>query len=392
MTTSTKRHSLPPRPLHLTPPNLDSLSRTSSSSDVVHHLPASPLSQKRPGTKRQQSISYLPHNSDPRWSIRSPTAAASPTIPSEERNSPVLPVLQREHAPLTLAEKCVYLYPHHDSKPLTNHVTRHADLLRFIAQKEAKCMELRTKLASQEEELVQLKRKWEKIVNRGFDRVYAANGMTPPQSTSSPMLEGIKEGMQEVSRVITTGLGDYKSAPPNTTHPSPALLRTHSTCQSTSSVATSSSGSTRFSHPSANSSLVEGDFPLELPEGGELLEKGGRMRILEEISQSPTFAPILEIPAIVDISKTSSEGGKVTKTLRRRSRDVPPESVGRTSSKSSQEQEQSPMLSVSSIPGLGTLPSGTPSWVLGTVGKKWVELQRTETYVCLHSLLLCSVY
>jgi len=33
------------------------------------------------------------------------------------------------------------------------------------------------------------------------------------------------------------------------------------------------------------------------------------------------------------------------------------------------------------MPGLGTLPSGTPLWVMGTVGKKWEELQRTDTYV-----------
>ena len=89
-------------------------------------------------------------------------------------------------------------------------------------------MELRTQLASQEEELAQLKRKWEKIVNRGFDRVYAANGITPPQSTPGPVLEGIKEGVQEVSRMLTSGLSDHGSAPPNSAHPIPALSRTHS--------------------------------------------------------------------------------------------------------------------------------------------------------------------
>ena len=251
-------------------------------------------------------------------------------------------------------------------------------------------MELRTQLASQEEELAQLKRKWEKIVNRGFDRVYVANGITPPQSTPGPVLEGIKEGVQEVSRMLTSGLSDHGSAPPNSAHPIPALSRTHSTCQSISSVATSSSGSTRFSHSSANSSLVEDDFPLESPEE-EVLGKKTQARVFEEISQSPTCAPAPENSAVA-IPKISLDQSKATKTLRRRSRDVPPETTRRVSSKLGQGRQregQSPVLPTASMPGLGTLPSGTPSWVLGTVGKKWEELQRTEAYVYLHSPKPC---
>ncbi|KAF9652412.1 hypothetical protein BDM02DRAFT_3183795 [Thelephora ganbajun] len=365
MTTPTKRHSLPPRPLHLATSNIESFSETPSSSDVVPSLPTTPLPQKRSATKRQQSISYLPHNSDPRWSIRSPTTAAlPPSISSEGRNSPAALAPQRENAPLTLAEK-------------------HADLLRFIAQKEAKCMELRTQLASQEDELAQLKRKWEKIVNRGFDRVYATNGMTPPQGTSGPVLEGIKEGVQEVSRMIAAGLGDYDSSPSNSTKSVPAPAKTHSTHQSTSSVTTSSSGSTQFSHSSANSSLVENGFPFEPPERGEVSREKTQARIFEEASQSPTYTPILENSTVVDISKTGPDEVKISKTLRRRSREVPSETTGRVPPKLGQVQQRegkSPMLPTSSMPGLGTLPSGTPLWVLGTVGKKWEELQRTETF------------
>jgi len=363
MTTPTKRHSLPPRPLHLTTSNVDPLSRTSSSSDVVPPSSTTPFAQSRPATKRQQSISYLPHDSDPRWSIRSPTTTASlPSISPTGCNSPALLVPKRENTPLTLAEK-------------------HADLLRFIAQKEAKCMELRGQLASQEGELVQLKRKWERIVNRGFDRVYTANGMTPPQSTTGPVLEGIKEGVQEVSRMIAAGIGEYASVPSNPANSTPEPTRTQSTHRPTSSVTTSSSGSTRFSHSSANSSLIEDDFPLEVHEEGEVLGKKDQVRVFEEISQSPACTPISENPTVVDISKTDLE--KISKTLRRRSRDVPSEAVGKAASKLSQARQQegkSPVLPTSSMPGLGTLPSGTPSWVLGTVGKKWEELQRTDAF------------
>jgi len=243
-------------------------------------------------------------------------------------------------------------------------------------------MELRTQLASQEDELTQLKRKWEKIVNRGFDRVYAANGITPPQSASGPVLEGIKEGVQEVSRMITAGLGDHGSAPPNSTNPIPAPSRTHSTHQSTSSVTTSSSGSTRFSHSSAGSSLIEDDLPLELREEDEVLRKKDQVRVFDELSHSPTCTPILEDSTAVDISKTGPDEDRLSKSLRRRSHDIPSETIGRLPSKQGQARREgkSPMLPASSMPGLGTLPSGTPSWVLGTVGKKWEELQRTETF------------
>jgi len=244
-------------------------------------------------------------------------------------------------------------------------------------------MELRTQLASQEEELVQLKRKWEKIVNRGFDRVYAANGMTPLQNTSGPMLEGIKEGVQEVSRIITAGLGDHGPAPPHSAHPMQVLSRTHSTRQSTSSVTTSSSGSMRFSQSSANSSLVEDDFHSEPTEEGAVSGEKGQLRIFDDISQSPTRTPIPENPTAASTSRTSLDEETVSKALRRRSRDVPSEATGRVPSKLGQgrpREGKSPMLPTSSMPGLGTLPPGTPAWVLGTVGKKWEELQRTETF------------
>ena len=393
MTTPTKRHSLPPRQLRLATSNIDSFSRTSSSSDVASPLLTTPLPSKRLATKRQQSISYLPHDSDPRWSIRSPIAAASPlSLSSEGMNSPASLAPQRGDSPLTLAEKCVFHLPIHSSIAAHEPITRHADLLRFIAQKEAKCMELRTQLASQEAELTQLKRKWEKIVNRGFDRVYAANGITPPQSASGPVLEGIKEGVQEVSRMIAAGLGEYGSAPPNSTNPVRASERTHPTHQSTSSVTTTSSGSTRLSHSSANSSLVEDDFPLELPEDSEALGRKDRVPIFEELSQSPASTPILEDSTGVDTLKTSLDEDRVSKTLRRRSRDAPFETTGRLHSKLGQARQRegrSPVLPTSSMPGLGTLPSGTPSWVLGTVGKKWEELQRTEAYVYSHASKPC---
>ncbi|KAF8675008.1 hypothetical protein RhiXN_08310 [Rhizoctonia solani] len=54
--------------------------------------------------------------------------------------------------------------------PVLTLTEKHKDLLHFIAQKEAKCVELRSQLATHEADLLQLKKKWEKIVAKGNDR------------------------------------------------------------------------------------------------------------------------------------------------------------------------------------------------------------------------------
>ncbi|KAJ2936819.1 hypothetical protein H1R20_g276, partial [Candolleomyces eurysporus] len=115
----------------------------------------------------------------------------------------IISVDEKDRPPITLAEK-------------------HAELLHFIAQKEAKCLELRSQLAMHEEELLQLKRKWERIVNRGLERensstsspsssnLYASNNSSSNGliSLTNPALalEGLKEGVQGMSRFLAAGL------------------------------------------------------------------------------------------------------------------------------------------------------------------------------------------
>lgn len=106
--------------------------------------------------------------------------------------------------------------------------------MRFIAQKESKCLELRSQLALHEAELAQrayvlclcihltlitghmrayihgitVKRKWEQIVNKGLERDLNSapvNGSDP----SSVVLEGIREGM---SRLLAAGFSASASA------------------------------------------------------------------------------------------------------------------------------------------------------------------------------------
>ena len=148
--------------------------------------------------------------------------------------------------------------------------SRHSELLHFIAQKRSKCLELHLQLAVHEAELLQhkssnlnlnihsqftsyvyvVKRKWERIVNRGFERTLSPSTSNSASTTSpttmatfptttslssSPssafypysfssnassstatagvapgvdgMLEGIKGGVQGMSRLIATGIG-----------------------------------------------------------------------------------------------------------------------------------------------------------------------------------------
>ncbi|RXW21987.1 hypothetical protein EST38_g3875 [Candolleomyces aberdarensis] len=114
----------------------------------------------------------------------------------------IISVDEKDRPPITLAEK-------------------HAELLHFIAQKEAKCLELRSQLAVHEEELLQLKRKWERIVNRGLERensstsspsssnLYSSNNSSNGLiSLTNPALalEGLKEGVQGMSRFLAAGL------------------------------------------------------------------------------------------------------------------------------------------------------------------------------------------
>lgn len=161
---------------------------------------------------------------------------------------------------------------------------RHADLLQFIAQKESKCLELRSQLATHEAELAQLKRKWERIVSRGMDRVSSistddnpSNPGVPSPSANAVVLEGIKEGV----RMLASGLGELSSSPvaspssvpvqvlpgiASISRASIGRIRGHSSQQSTSSVSTTGTTSThstnmRLSQSSASSLAF--DEPLQ---------------------------------------------------------------------------------------------------------------------------------
>ncbi|KAG5641389.1 hypothetical protein DXG03_005356 [Asterophora parasitica] len=437
-----------PRPLHLVDGNnLTPLS--------TYDLP-SPTA--RPHPRRQSSISYNRSNSatlaSPGYGLAhsqsvGPKSAGSPGPVASHRDRRSVTLengLPLERPPLTLAEK-------------------HSELLHFIAQKESKCLELRSLLATHEAELLQLKKKWERIVNRGF--LDSSSPSSPSPSTTTPhgngsgaMLEGIKEGVQGVSRFIAAGLSIAElSAPsPSTSLPnkspsssvsaspriasSPRMIRedsgisrinhpprldhhTHANTQSTSSVSTYATKSTRFSQSSV-SSIGEEPPPGTSKEPIRTKHEEGwgyededlaQILMVHDTGATPTMSPN---PAFEQLrmqqqrdmqhSTGASTRGSLDerdflvgpKILRRRSKDahffdlnrrvlgshassVPSEREEEREESEQQEKARKRASTgfppVSSIPGLASLTVGAAasppvaSWV-GSVGRKWEELQR----------------
>ncbi|KAH8998122.1 hypothetical protein EDB92DRAFT_1941794 [Lactarius akahatsu] len=138
------------RPHHRHATSLVSAPNISSPEPSHHSLDRHPSSPSV--SRRQSTISYLPADSPRLWSPRTSekgSTALKRTVSlhnKKEARASTGSIPQRPtHQPavLTLAE-------------------RHADLLQFIAQKESKCLELRSQLAAHESELIDLKRKWER--------------------------------------------------------------------------------------------------------------------------------------------------------------------------------------------------------------------------------------
>ncbi|KII91127.1 hypothetical protein PLICRDRAFT_495976 [Plicaturopsis crispa FD-325 SS-3] len=376
-----KRHSLNavgPRPLHLVDGNVPA--HLHSPGPFSAPLAASPRpfsysqspepssSTRKFNSRRQSSISYFPRDSDRNSasSPRSPPAAgrlpSTRSSPKGDRNSTgSVESRDSERPPVTLAEK-------------------HADLLHFIAQKESKCLELRSQLEVHEAELLQLKRKWERIVSKGFDRASVDSSPIVSHSHSGSgsngqgaMLEGIKEGVQGVSRFIAAGLTEFSSPTPSTT---PLTGRRHSARQSNSSVSTFGSAttqSTRLSQSSASS----------IGEASEC-DTDAQVLMVHDTGATPTMSPNPEfVHAGLESIDTSS------KTLRRRSRDhsrapSPLESptVKRTPSTGKRSSIHGGSFPLpASIPGLASFGgSQSPSSWVGSVGKRWEELQRGSTF------------
>jgi len=181
--------SVPSSPISTTLNDLKSSTSSGDTKEVTSSI------SRNNAPRRQSSISYNTGSSKSRSPglVRSNstginTESAAINIKGQTdpiyapRTSPLTAV--RETETVTLAEK-------------------HADLLRFIAQKESKCLELRTQLAQHEADLLLLKAKWERIVSKGLPSssrpetsIYAA------VDKLGDIREGIQNGLEKVLSVL----------------------------------------------------------------------------------------------------------------------------------------------------------------------------------------------
>ncbi|KAF9486223.1 hypothetical protein BDN70DRAFT_870310 [Pholiota conissans] len=217
--------------------DLDSFSAAPSPLSSSHARTTFPADGKGSGLVRTSSLGRKEPKT-PRSASYNDRSSTGSMLANSDLNIANAMAHLKERPPLTLNEK-------------------HADLLHFIAQKESKCLELRSQLAVHEAELLQLKRKWEKIVNRGFEKALSPNTAStslhsstssaapsyPAESTSpnnsagyfpalnsantnapaTVVLEGIKESMQGMSRLIVAGLGSIAHV-----NPAPETIPAHS--------------------------------------------------------------------------------------------------------------------------------------------------------------------
>ena len=238
------------------------------------------------------------------------------------------------------------------------------------------------------------------------------------------MLEGIREGVQGVSRFIAAGLEELVHVQPSSSGSSPAtattaLRQSHSTQPSSSSVSTCATNSSK-SRLSQSSASSLGEDPTH-PDGEcerEIVDRETeQILMVRDTGATPTMSPN---PAFV--RKHNSGPIEVDSSARdsvppvgvmhsRKSRDANTLLPLSTSTSSSKGRSQPYDLSTSptadslavrntlkakqmhdtgvlppvSTPGLGSLTSavgsGQPvsSW-MGNMGKKWEEIQKGSTY------------
>ncbi|KAL6305989.1 hypothetical protein BKA93DRAFT_190905 [Sparassis latifolia] len=396
-----------PRPLQLVDSNVPnappSLSASSCPSPTFSGLCSAPPTVRafnKP--RRQSSISYYPSDHTPQWDLRSPVASST-LKRSSSLGKKVVSTRRRGDRRSTGSMGS--LSPAVELGPLTL-TEKHADLLRFIAQKESKCLELRSQLAIHEAELAQLKRKWERIVSKGMDRAYSspASSASPvsilsavASPTNGAVLEGIKEGMQEMGRIFAAGLGDFSSAPVLSSV-SPAIsgrkTKGHTTTQSSSSVSTSGTTSTRFTNASSvrlslssASSLAYDEPPSEMDEGDETLRPSESRDCAQETITERSTDPV------ISPSSTATEL-QAAKIHRRKSREHPPALSVSSSPVPSPVIPSTPHFATPPRSAGGSsaskrvstgFPTASPvsSWmgtVGSSVGKKWEELQKGEKF------------
>jgi len=398
------------------------------------------LSRKRQPSRRQPSVSYLPADSPRLWTPRTPQTASefldrSPLSLSRAgkkgihartqsipfRAAPSEPVV------LTLAERYVlvplsFLQHHfiHGRKNKTKHpvLNRHTDLLQTIAQKESECLELRSQLAIHESELLDLKRKWERIVHREFGRnvpLSSTSNSTPAvalslaNTSSAVVLNGLVEGVRALaaatgappqvasSKTHSRALSSSSAFAKRMTRQVPSNSISSTTTTTTTTTSSSANGSPRLSQSSMSSVAEEKPDPekvVDPPEGDVVSRNEDARQASAPLSTKRTL--VVQQPQ-QQRSPTSSKHppSPSSKTVRRHSRDsrVPladalKSLTGESSNlgkRASVGGASSTSVSISGMSPLGAMGLGRANigeaaqgWV-DSVGSKLAELQRGQT-------------
>ena len=288
------------------------------------------------------------------------------------------------------------------NQKLTFFHNRYADLLQFIAQKESKCLELRTQLAIHESELLELKRKWERIVRREFGRNIPSTSTPVPPATSA-VFNGLVGGVRALAAATTSPplTPSMSRAPPSSTafanhEPRQATnsISSTTTTATTSSSLPSASGSPRLSQSSISSAAeVKVDSGKEEGQLEEVITRDSGGTVASAVGTK--LAPAMKQQQPQRLSPLSEKlQSPSSKVRRRRSRDsqapladalkalTGEDSHSGSGTRVSESAVSPTPISVNplSAMGLGRANFGEAAqgWV-DSVGSKLAELQRGET-------------
>lgn len=237
------------------------------------------------------------------------------------------------------------------------------DLLRFIAQKEAKCLELRTQLAQHEGDLLVLKRKWERIVSKGLPQ----SSRQDSTHVASEMLEGIRGGVQSSFEKVLAVLepGAMENHSPQSS-PTPFMLSSsayapHDVFPLTSKRISISSTSTHD-----RSSLTG--------------SRSSRSSLFDDVS---SFGDQSLDSSIGEESATILATEKLSNRRNSSSLLVPTAAPSKDalSPKTPSESRLSQLPSLGASEALAPLGKQMANWIPPAINKKWEELKENETWV-----------
>ncbi|KAI6104165.1 hypothetical protein F5141DRAFT_171686 [Pisolithus sp. B1] len=366
----------------VTPASIKAKRRQSS---IAYFTPSSPSPWERDGQRHRPNSSRAGPNSTPSPSGGSESledeggggkrvslAMNACSHLSGDSVSSLEGVDTKEREPLTLVEK-------------------HADLLHFIAQKERKCLELREQLAIHEHELAELKRKWERIINRTLPTGGCENLVSTSGTNGSTTLDGIKEGV----RRITLGLSDLGGGA--TMEPS-QLLAVHSQDESAPSVSVTADSAPGFSSGRFSASSMSSFCEAEAAHGSTHVEGSvdavrssssdatSSIRRSGSLHRRPARSCSKDPPTPVSLS-TGIELGHESLALAPRQQATASPSFSMRTAADKQSRRTTLASSLpppSSVPGLGSLTMGAnvgspvSSW-MESMGKKLGGIQSADT-------------